>query len=309
MQVQVEEKILHKVCPICLSEKLNLKYEKIKGAYSDENYYDILECQNCKMQFVSEQISEEILFDYYNRIKESDLTYTNSNLGNLTFYYKRLKNRIEKYITKGNVLDIGCSSGYFLDIMNGGEESNNWNCYGCEISSKFAKIAKEKFHENIFEGSFENYEIKDNFFDVITLQDSLDHMPNAKAIVEKCFKMLKSQGIMVIKVHNIDCLLAKITRENFYAIFPPEHLFYFSKKSMKILAEKIGFDILKIEFIPHILNASTCFLRLSQNQTQSLPYKIYNFLENSNNKLIKGFANFKIYKNFNDIMTVFLKKP
>ena len=45
------------------------------------------------------------------------------------------------YPEKGNLLDIGCGAGFFLN----GAKERGWNCYGMEILSEYVKYAQKKF--------------------------------------------------------------------------------------------------------------------------------------------------------------------
>ncbi len=283
-------------CPICKSEKIKQKYTDVLS--QDKKNFNIFECDDCRLQFVAEKLSPEYIENFYCKVKDtSEHTYSDENIENLNYYYKSLKKYIEtNFIQKGKILDIGCSSGYFLDIMDG------WERYGVEISTKYAEIAKQKYKDKIFTGSIADYTWQENFFDVITLQDSLDHMLNPVDIIKKCNYLLKPNGILVIKVHNMDCLYAKLSGKNFYAFIPPEHLFYFNKKSLSCLLNLNGFRAVSFNYFAHMLKLKTIFLRLSHSVENSIYYKIYKYMKE------RKIGDIKFKKNLHDIVTVFAKK-
>ena len=279
----------HEDCPVCASKNIKDKY-KLKG-------YIISECLNCSAVFVKEILTDDFLKSVYQK-SEGDFVYEDNNQKFLNYYYNKIKTEIEKIKpAKGTILDIGCSAGFFLNIMEG------WERHGTEIADKFGLMAKEKIGDNIYIGSFEDYPVKENYFDVITLQDVLDHFINPAENLKKCYKMLKPGGLLVIKVHNISCLYAKIKGANFYAIIPPVHLFYFNEKSLKYILNRVGLKFLKSKFIGHILQLKTIFYRLSGDGENKFYFRLSKLLENS----ILGKIIF--YKNFRDIITVFATKP
>ncbi len=109
----------HKHCPVCNSTHLTHKWSV--------NNYSLLECKSCSLVFVEEIPSNTELNAYYNA--ESDVAYSNDNIECLNYYYETLRDLIQKYHpTPGSILDIGCSGGWFLDVMH------NWECFGTEIS-------------------------------------------------------------------------------------------------------------------------------------------------------------------------------
>lgn len=286
----------YKNCPICSSKKIKIKHSKISSQNTLDSF-DIFECENCQLQFVGQILTEKYIENYYSHIKKMDHVYTDENKNNLNYYYLALKKKIEEALPqKGKILDIGCSSGYFLDVMHG------WEKYGVEISNKYASVASKKYGDNIFHGSIDDYESEDEFFDVITLQDSLDHMLSPEKILNKCNKLLKPDGYIIIKVHNMDSLYAKISGKNFYAFIPPEHLFYFNKKSMIHLLKSTGFETVSFKFIPHLFQIKTVFLRISRNISNKLSYKIYQKIKNT------WLGNISFKKDLHDIFTVFAKK-
>ena len=288
-------------CPVCSSSKLKVKYKNVKSDAKDVTF-DIVECENCKLQFVLNKVSKEFL-DNYNALDTyvSNYVYCDDNNNeNLKFYYRKLKERITKrFKISGKILDIGCSAGCFLEIMS---EDSSWDCYGVEISPKTVAIAKSKFGENIYEGSIETFEAEEGSFDVVSLQDSLDHMVNPKAVLEKCYRLLKKGGLLIVKAHNISCLYSKISGRNFYAIIPPCHLFYFNKSSISKLLEVCNFKLSWFGFIPNLLKIKTIFYRLARYNENSIFFKIYNFLDKT------YIGNINIKKDLHDIFTVFAIK-
>jgi hypothetical protein len=114
--------------------------------------------------------------------------------------------------------------------------------------------------------------------------------------------MLKEGGLLVIKVHNISCLYARLTGAGFYAIIPPSHLFYYDRRTLTLAASKSGFEVVETKFIAHLLRLSTVFMRLSRGDKKSLFYRIYLALAN------RSVGKIKIRKNLHDIITLFAVK-
>lgn len=277
---------LHLQCPICSSSDLDHRFE-VAG-------FKIDHCRSCDLVFVRERMSNEELSGYY-QDAGGDEVYCNENADCLNYYYRNLKTEIEKYREQpGRVLDVGCSSGLFLDGMTG------WDRYGCEWSAAQGEKAIEKYGDGIFIGSFSDYPLREQFFDVITMQDVLDHCIDPVAVLRQCKLMLKPKGMIVIKVHNISCLYARLTGRNFYAVIPPYHLFYFNKRSLGVLLESTGFQPVRYAFMPHLLKLQTIFYRLSRGN-QNVWSRLFALLKNTT------IGNIRMRKNLHDIVTVFAR--
>ncbi len=276
-------------CPVCGSNRLKTRW--------DVNGYTIVGCDGCSLVFVRNlPTSDELKRHYEGGV--GDQVYSDDNTECLKYYYEKLRNLIEsRFPQRGRVLDVGCSGGWFLDSMQG------WECHGNEIIPVYAEFARRRHGANIVTGRFEDYPLRENYFDVITLQDVFDHFPNPVAVLEKCHRMLRPGGEIVIKVHNISCLYAKLTGKTFYAIVPPSHLFYYDKATLERILAKTGFEMTDSRFIAHILKLRTVFLRLSKGDKKSLLYRMSMTLSAS------AIGGLRIRKNLHDIITVFAVKP
>ena len=280
----------HYSCPICRKGAVNYKFTT--------NGFTIVKCPSCKLMFVKEKLSQQELDYYYGKNTEDtdtddDFVYLNQeNIGNLNYYYRNLRSLILERISTGSILDIGCSGGYFLDVMEG------FKLFGVERSPGHGKIAKRKYGDNIFIGAFEEYKPPDFLFDCISIQDVLDHMVDPLGALKKCNKLLKPGGTLVVKVHDMSSLYAKIMGRNFYAFIPPRHLFFFNRFSIAMALKEASFDIVLSKHMAHLMFLSTIIYRLSREDQRSIFFHLY--------KLIKGtcLGHLKIYKNLHEIITI-----
>jgi 2-polyprenyl-3-methyl-5-hydroxy-6-metoxy-1,4-benzoquinol methylase len=281
----LEAKRMHRACPICGGARLKRLWD-LRGDI-------IVRCEGCSLVFVQNEMTPEELNALY---ADPDGSYDEDNSDCLKYYCEILRGLIESRCPqRGRILDIGCAAGWFLDLMKG------WECHGNEISPAYARIAGERFGDRIVNCLFEDYPLRENYFDVITLQDVFDHLRDPVAILRKCYAMLKPGGTIVIKVHNISCLYAKVTGPRFYAL-QPGHLFYYSKRTLELLLRKTGFQLTDARFIPHILRIRIVFHRLARGNRNSIFYRIARRLRST------WLGDVKIRKNLHDIITVIAVK-
>jgi 2-polyprenyl-3-methyl-5-hydroxy-6-metoxy-1,4-benzoquinol methylase len=253
-------------------------------------------CSGCSLVFVREKVSEETLAAYY-AAAEADQVYCDpANEANLQFYDRRLQTEIERRCPRGRLLDVGCDRGRFLDVMEG------WDRHGIELSPALASLARESYGDRIHTGTLFDFDNRGMLFDVVTLFDALDHMPDPGLAIERCRSLLKAGGLLVVKVHNIDCLYARWTGPRFYAISPPGHLFYFSPRTLRRLVEARGFAESESRFFSHRLALKNVFYRLAKGSPGHPAFRVYRWLE----KTSLGRAT--IRKNLHDIVTLFARK-
>ena len=97
--------------------------------------------------------------------------------------YKLDAKALLKFVDKGNILDIGCSGGYFLKNI-----PDNFKKYGTELDPIAFEIAKETLNidkKNIHLGDVLNCSFDKNFFDVITMRGVIEHVPDPIETIKK----------------------------------------------------------------------------------------------------------------------------
>jgi len=281
----------HRTCYVCGSAELSPKYV-IDG-------FHLVTCAGCSLVFVKEKLSIEELDAYYAQdIVADNFVYNDpANLPNLNYYFYALRDLIATHKAPGRILDVGCASGSFLDVMEG------WDCYGIEFAGNYADKAIAKYGKAIHCGTLEDYPGPDNYFDVITLQDVFDHVRDPLATLRVCHRLLKPNGLIIIKVHNISCLYAYLTGSRYHCLIPPMHLSYFNKRSLREALGRTGFRTLYHRFIGHRLSLKTVAYRLSTSgRKPGFFYEVYKLLDRSR------LGNIAVPKNFRDIITIVAEK-
>jgi len=149
---------------------------------------------------------------------------------------------ISKYVSDGAHLDVGCSAGYFLDVAF----DKGFSTYGVELSEESIKKINSK-HKNIFQGSLENSNFQNSFFDLITMYDFIEHVIDPNLTIKTASEKIKPGGILILTTPDISSWHAKLMGKKWGIIVPEEHLYYFSPSSIRFLLEKYGFEILEIK--------------------------------------------------------------
>jgi SAM-dependent methyltransferase len=146
---------------------------------------------------------------------------------------------IKQYKQRGALLDLGCSSGSFLETLKG----PTWDLYGIEISPESAERAKARSGAQIFVGDVLSAPYPPESFDMVTCFHVLEHMYNPRQIFERVQGWLKPGGIFYFLVPNIDSAGKRIFGTYWYALELPRHLFHFSPVSLRKLADTVGLEV------------------------------------------------------------------
>jgi SAM-dependent methyltransferase len=135
---------------------------------------------------------------------------------------------------------VGCSTGLFLHGM---QRYADWKLTGVEINPYAAERAQKQYNLNIHVGTLEQACFPDKFFDAITLWDVFEHLHDPAGSLIEIRRVLKDDGILVVRVPNLDSWDAKLFGRNWAGLDAPRHLYVFSRKMLKKIFEKNGFKI------------------------------------------------------------------
>jgi len=181
--------------------------------------------------------------EYYGVEKSQYIEHTQEDIEWWETSFKDRFDIFEKYCkTSKKILDIGCGSGYFLNYG----QQREWECYGIEPSKLSSKHAKE-MGLNVLTGVFKDGVYEQSSFDVVHMQDVLEHINHPEKFLENVYKILKENGVLCIGVPNDFSPLQKILWENLgfkpWWVTAPTHINYFNPDSLKKLLTKLGFEI------------------------------------------------------------------
>ena len=223
-------------CPICNKQEY---YE-----WGKSGTFSILRCKTCGLGITSPVPSPEDLCklnqDVYT-LERRIQTY----LSREDYFVKRYGKYIDKiklYKGGGKLLDIGCNIGLFLKEA----QSKGFCTTGIEVNKDCAAYGQEVFKLKIIPDSLENIGFEKDKFDVVTLFDVLEHIPDLKIFINEVRRILRVNGLLVLQLPNIESSMAKITKSKWPWLSAPDHLYHFTPKTIIQFLEANGFSIKEI---------------------------------------------------------------
>ena len=229
-------------CRVCDSNlELLLEYNNMpKAAQNFPTVEDLTSDQGADL-FVSQCIScgliqlENAPVSYYKEVIRA-AAFSEEMRG---FRVDQFKQFVKKYsLQEKKVVEIGCGKGEFLSLMKkagtdayGIEYSDESVQYCLENNLKVEKLYIEKEDDQIQHGPFDCFFIM-NFF---------EHLPDPNTVLKSLYKNLSADGLGLIEVPNFDMIL----KNNLFSEFINDHLFYFTKDTLKLTLELNGFEIIE----------------------------------------------------------------
>jgi SAM-dependent methyltransferase len=224
-------------CPVCGSDNEQEIFTKAGGRY--------VKCCDCTMVYLNPVFKDFALKDYYERNHSVQSQIVENDPDD--FYSKLYKKGLESIKSVNpnirNILDIGCSSGVFLDIA----KTQNLKTYGVELNKTEYDYAKNKGHM-VYNDLLENITFEEKF-DAISMWDVFEHLKDGEFYLNYLKNLLSDQGVIFLQIPSSDSLAAKILQEQCNMFDGLEHVNLFGVETIKQLAHKCGLLIIDLKTV------------------------------------------------------------
>lgn len=279
-------------CDFCGKNDTDLVFEVYSEITMVREKFSIVRCRNCGLVYINPRPLKQIISKYYpednyysykcfkdlkksflKRIKEIAIEYIGNYpkisrekgliklLGKLiAFIVKKGISVIIPYKENAIVLDIGCGSGELLFFL----KKHGFHVYGVGTSGKAANYGN-KYGLNILNCDFTDTNFPSDFFDIIVINQVLEHLYSPYKTLKEINRIIKKGGLLILGVPNIDSYGMKVCKSYSGILDIPRHLYHFSISTLKKMLLKSGFKIEKIVsktfFIPYYNKYSLSLLK------------------------------------------------
>lgn len=154
---------------------------------------------------------------------------------------------LSPFLSEGaRVIDIGCSFGATLKVLRD-ESGVNLEVVGVNPEERLAKLGRSKYGLDIRVGMFEEQSFEEQAFDIVILDNVLEHMNDIKGIMQAIHRLLSDSGKVFIATINLDEPHGFLW-QNFFL----DHTVTFSPNTLQVLLESHGFKILAVDQSGHV---------------------------------------------------------
>lgn len=212
--------------------------------------FDVVRCEHCELVFVANppeatELARMYSFDAgYHAKLEVDPISNAFHAREATLNLRVL----QRHARSGRLLDIGCSTGLFLKAAS----EVGWPGQGLEYSPDSSRVAREVHDLDVKTGALADDTYPPSSFDVVTLWDVIEHLPDPSGTLKLIARILTPGGLLVLKTPNVDGLypfasLLLARRLGFWGhAEPPGHLYQFSPATLEKMAIQAGFQTVAV---------------------------------------------------------------
>jgi 2-polyprenyl-3-methyl-5-hydroxy-6-metoxy-1,4-benzoquinol methylase len=232
-------------CQVCGSSERSLKFE--------DGPYQIYTCSSCTFVYVTPRLTGQALLDVYNETywksdnpKERGYAdYAKESALYLKTYKKRMK-LVSKWLPQsGRILDVGCAAGYFLRVA----QQHGHDVHGVELSEAISQAAiqslgSDRVYNGFLDDAVEARGWQPHSFDLITIWDVIEHVPDPQALLSSILKLIKPGGKLLLETQNVESRLANKLGKRWHHYKHDEHLYHFNPQTIDRLLSDCGYKVL-----------------------------------------------------------------
>jgi len=209
--------------------------------------YVLVRCNRCGLIYLNPRPGWEELVEHYPPHYEpfSRGAGDEGGYGGMllwTYGIRRRSRAVSRFRSGGRLLDVGCGVGLFLDEMG---RCGEWVLFGVEPVPVAAAAAREVFGLEVFEGTLMESGFAGDFFDIVTLWDVLEHVPDPSATIVEVHRVLKPGGVMIIQVPNPVSWQARLFGRYWAGYDAPRHLYSFPPEVLKNQLRDAGYEVVR----------------------------------------------------------------
>ena len=202
----------------------------------DRVHYRMVKCDTCGLVRSDPIADPEVLAQLY---AQSTFEYADQ-VENLKHTYGYYLAKLDNYkVRKGSLLEIGCGNGFFLEeaLRHGYVTVQGVEPSTAAVAEANPQVCSHIICDIMRPGLFEPEQ-----FDVICMFQVLDHIPNPGELLDECFKVLKSGGLILCINHNVEAISARLLKDR-SPIIDIEHTFLYSPTTIARIFVAHGFQV------------------------------------------------------------------
>ena len=229
----------HRPCVVCGTPEPTPQFQR--------NGFDMVACGHCGCVYVGQDpatIDFDKLYgqDYYTGGHDQVFTdYVGQQAARRAHARRKLwmLRHLPPVIPKtGHLLDVGCAAGFFL-----AEAQAHYQVQGVELSSWSSAWARDNLGLPVITGTLQQAALQADRFDVITLWDIIEHVPDPVPLLTEAARVLRPGGRLVLTTGDWGSAYAQARGADWHLMTPPWHLTMFSRSTLQRAAERAGLAV------------------------------------------------------------------
>ena len=193
--------------------------------------HHFVQCSDCEMAYASREPSAEELDAMYGSYPIRTVL---NPVTRIRFH--ELLDGFEKFRSTGRLIDVGCGSGFFLDVAR----ERGWEVHGTEYDQSVVDAcAARGIHMR--QGPLDVRHYEPGSFDLVTSFEVLEHLVHPQRELQYFHQLLRPGGSLYFTTPNYNALSRRIARGSWTIVNYPEHLNLYTPSTIGNALGRAGF--------------------------------------------------------------------
>ena len=147
---------------------------------------------------------------------------------------------LHPFVEDGALLEVGCGSGMYLDLMR----ALGWkHVVGVDFSEKAVRQARDVLGLDVRLGELQAVGLESQAFDAVSVSHTLEHVADPVAFLGEIRRVMRPGGRLAVVVPNLESLCARRFGACWVGLDPPRHLADFTSRSLATAFARAGLAV------------------------------------------------------------------
>ncbi len=245
--------LCHVTCPVCGSGESWLlraasypqgtslaEVQSVYCASSDHALLDgVVKCRACGMVYVNPRLDAALIQSGYEAVEDPVFVQQNpQRVRTFARVVRSILSRTGLDPAGKRLLDVGCAGGAFPVAAR----DAGFTAQGVEPSRWLSHYARTTYGIDVLQGILKPGLFAEHEFDVITMWDVIEHLPDPHAALTNIHSVLKRDGYLWVNYPDIGSVMARLLGWR-WPFWLSVHLHYYTRLTIRRQLEKAGFSI------------------------------------------------------------------
>ena len=214
-------------CPVCDGSEFTSLFEKRGEPF--------VRCAGCGLVLINPRPAFGVVADTY------DAAYSQGYIRKADKKRMRCARWVARirrhFVPGGRWLDVGCSAGFVVEAA----AAAGYDAHGVELEAGAVAFARDTLRlSQVVCGTLEAQCYPAAHFNVLSLYDVIEHVPDLNATVAELKRLLAPGGVVEIRTPDVGHWSTPRALDTWREIKPSEHLYYFDRRTLPRLFARHG---------------------------------------------------------------------
>jgi ubiquinone/menaquinone biosynthesis C-methylase UbiE len=253
-------------CPLCGESSQELVFHARDRLFAQPGTYRIVCCSACGLRYLSPRpMLAGIALHYpssyfiYQPPEELPAFVRWMARAHTSMRWRASIRRLERVLGRlrpdTRIVDVGCGLNDYLSTLR---RLRGLHGIGVDFKPEVAAYVRDTLKMPIHTGTLHDARFPDGAFDIVTMNEYLEHEPNPRELLVEARRISAKGGHLVIEIPFIEGLAAKLFGSRWSQVDAPRHMVYFTRTTLSEMLRRCGYQLIHTQTfqIPYMIGVS-----------------------------------------------------